>query len=250
MFAIPFLPPLPLAGIFSSFVISDPVGKGIVLLLIVASIAVWTIMLQKGLELRQSSRADEAFFHAFERQRHPLELYVRQELEPHAKASPMARVYDEACRATAREITARAARQNRRLSEINFSAEHLTPAQIDAIRKAAECAAADQCLLLESQMTALGSAYTIAPMMGLFGTVWGVMVSFEGMGREGVANLSAVAPGIASALLTTVIGLFVAIPSALGSNFLASRIQFLCSQLENFPDKFASRLQQTFLDED
>ena len=99
-------------------------------------------------------------------------------------------------------------------------------------------------------MTALGSAYTIAPMMGLFGTVWGVMVSFEGMGREGVANLSAVAPGIASALLTTVIGLFVAIPSALGSNFLASRIQFLCSQLENFPDKFASRLQQTFLDED
>ena len=91
---------------------------------------------------------------------------------------------------------------------------------------------------------------TIAPMMGLFGTVWGVMVSFEGMGKQGMANLSAVAPGIASALLTTVVGLLVAIPTAVGSNFLANRIQFLCVQLENFPDKFASRLQQTFLDED
>ena len=57
-------------------------------------------------------------------------------------------------------------------------------------------------------------------------------------------------PGIASALLTTVVGLLVAIPTALGSNHPANRIQFLCVQLENFPDKFASRLQQTFLDED
>lgn len=238
-----------LTSLFYSFSISDPVGKGIVVLLGVASVAVWTIMIQKGFELRQYSRGDERFFHAFERQGHPLELYVHQELGAF-QDSPMARVYVEACRATTREITARAARQNRRLAEINFSAEHLTPAQIDAVRKAAECAAADQCLLLESQMSKLGSAYTIAPMMGLFGTVWGVMMSFEGMGKAGMANLSAVAPGIASALLTTVIGLIVAIPSALGSNLLTSNIQFQCSQLENFPDKFASRLQQTFLDED
>ena len=239
----------PLASLFYSFSISDPVGKAIVLILVVASIAVWTIMLQKGIELRQCARGDERFFHAFERQNHPLELYVHQELGAF-QDSPMARVYAEACCAIQREIMARAKRQNRQLSEINFSAEHLTPAQIDAVRKAAECAAADQCVLLETQMTTLGSTYTIAPMMGLFGTVWGVMKSFEGMGQEGMANLSAVAPGIASALLTTVIGLVVAIPSALGSNALAARIQFLCIQLENFPDKFASRLQQTFLDED
>ena len=249
MFPPTILPGLPLANVFYSFLISDFVGKLIVLALVVASICVWTLMIQKGLELHSSNKADQRFARAFAEQSHPLELYVHRELERFGD-SPMARVYAEACRATQREITARAARKNRHLSEINFSAEHLTPAQIDAIRKAAECAAADQALLLETHMTSLGSAYTIAPMMGLFGTVWGVMVAFEGMGKQGMANLSAVAPGIASALLTTVVGLLVAIPTALGSNHLANRIQFLCVQLENFPDKFASRLQQTFLDED
>lgn len=244
-----FACPPPLANVFYSFLISDGVGKFIVVFLLVISIGVWTLMLQKFIELRQYDRNDSRFFRAFERQGHPMEMYVHQDLELHPD-SPMACVYAEACRATQREITARAARHNRQLSEINFSTEHLTPLQIDAIRKAAECAAADQASLLESHMSILGSAYTIAPMLGLFGTVWGVMAAFEGMGQQGMANLSAVAPGIASALLTTVVGLVVAIPTAFGSNYLASRIQFLCIQLENFPDKFASRLQQTFLNED
>ncbi len=84
-------------------------------------------------------------------------------------------------------------------------------------------------------------------MLGLFGTVWGVMVAFESMGKQGMANLSAVAPGISSALLTTVVGLVVAIPSAFGSNKLNEKIRFLSVQMENFTDKFATRLQQSFL---
>ncbi len=96
-------------------------------------------------------------------------------------------------------------------------------------------------------MAWLGSAYTVAPMMGLFGTVWGVMIAFESMGQQGMANLSAVAPGIASALLTTVVGLVVAIPSAIGSNKLNEKIRFLGIQMENFSEKFAARLQQSFL---
>ena len=96
-------------------------------------------------------------------------------------------------------------------------------------------------------MALLGSTYTVAPMMGLFGTVWGVMVSFNAMGTEGAANLSAVAPGISSAMLTTVIGLLVAIPSAIGSNLLNEKIRIVGVQLENFADKFAARLQQAFL---
>lgn len=235
---------MPLAGVWYSFQISDPMGKGIVVLLIGASIAAWTIMIQKYMELRKATQADQAFVRAFDRQENPLEIYVRGPSHPD---SPMAKVYSAACLATKREIEAMARKQNRAIQQIDLSRERLTAAQIDGIRKAAECAAADQSLLLESQMAILGSAYTIAPMMGLFGTVWGVMMSFESMGREGMANLSAVAPGIASALLTTVIGLLVAIPSAYGCNKLNESIQFLCVQMENFTDKFATRLQQTFL---
>ena len=125
--------------------------------------------------------------------------------------------------------------------------ERLTALQIDAIRKVAECAAADQILLLEDQMAWLGSAYTVAPMLGLFGTVWGVMTAFEAMGQQDGADITAVAPGIASALLTTVVGLIVAIPSAIGNNKLNEKIRFLGIQMENFAEKFATSLQQAFL---
>ena len=235
---------LPVAGVIYSFQISDGVGKAIVLFLVLASIAVWTIMLAKHLELRRAEKADQLFIHAFDRQENPLEIFVRGPAHP---LSPLARVYAAACVAVKREFESQARKQHRALNQIDLSQERLTALQIDAIRKVAECAAADQILLLEDQMAMLGSAYTIAPMLGLFGTVWGVMVSFEAMGKQGMANLSAVAPGISSALLTTVVGLVVAIPSAFGSNKLNEKIRFLSIQMENFSEKFAARLQQSFL---
>ncbi|HHX97510.1 MAG: MotA/TolQ/ExbB proton channel family protein [Kiritimatiellia bacterium] len=236
---------LPLGNVLIyAYNLSDPVGKGIVLFLVGASILVWTIMAAKHLELRRAERADQAFSHAFDRQNNPMEIYVRGPAHPN---SPMAKVYAAACLAVKREFETQANKQNRTLSQIDLSQERLTALQIDAIRKVAECAAADQTLLLEDQMSMLSSAYTIAPMLGLFGTVWGVMVAFESMGKQGMANLSAVAPGISSALLTTVVGLVVAIPSAFGSNKLNEKIRFLSVQMENFTDKFATRLQQSFL---
>ena len=235
---------LPVAGVIYSFQISDGVGKAIVVFLVLASIAVWTIMIAKHLELRRAEKADQLFIHAFDRQENPLEIFVRGPAHP---LSPLARVYAAACVAVKREFESQARKQHRALNQIDLSQERLTALQIDAIRKVAECAAADQILLLEDQMAMLGSAYTIAPMLGLFGTVWGVMVSFEAMGKQGMANLSAVAPGISSALLTTVVGLVVAIPSAFGSNKLNEKIRFLSIQMENFSEKFAARLQQSFL---
>ena len=235
---------LPVAGIFYSFQVSDAVGKGIVVFLVIASIWVWTIMFAKHFELMRAERVDRDFVRAFDRQVNPLEIFVRGPAHP---ASPMAKVYAAGCVAVKREFESQASKQNRALSQIDLSQERLTALQIDAIRKVAECAAADQILLLEDQMSWLGSAYTVAPMLGLFGTVWGVMVAFESMAQQGAANISAVAPGIASALLTTVIGLLVAIPSAIGNNKLNEKIRFLGIQMENFADKFATSLQQAFL---
>ena len=113
-------------------------------------------------------------------------------------------------------------------------------------RGVAECEAADQVLLLEDQMGNLATCYTLAPMCGLFGTVWGVMVTFHAMGDGGMANLASVAPGISSAMLTTLIGLLVAMPTAIGSNVLNQRIHLVSTQMENFTDRFVARLQQSF----
>ena len=235
---------LPVAGVLWAFNISDPIGKLIVLILIGASILAWSIMLGKYIELRKVEKADEHFAHVFERQENPLEIYVRGPAHPD---SPMAKVYAAACLAVKREFESQASKHHRTLNQIDLSQEHLSALQIDSIRKVAECAVADQILLLETQMSMLGSTYTIAPMLGLFGTVWGISVSFEQMAKQGSANLSEAAPGISSALLTTIVGLVVAIPSAYGCNKLNEKIRFLSIQLENFVDKFTTRLQQSFL---
>lgn len=236
---------LPLANMLvESFLRSDTMGKGIVVALIGGSIWAWSIMVNKFTELLKVERADQGFARAFLKQGNALELFVRG--ARHA-GSPLARVYEVACVATRREFETQARKQNRVMDAIDLGSEKLTAAQIESIRKVAECEAADQMALLDSSMSFLGSIYTLAPMGGLFGTVWGIMAAFAAMGKEGTVNLGSVAPGVSSALLTTVIGLVVAIPSAFGSNYLNNRLAFLTTQLENFPAKFAARLQQDFL---
>ena len=245
MISPPTIPPLPLGNIlFDAFMISDPFGQFIVGVLVFASIIAWSIMFHKYIELQKVAQSDRLFLRAFNARLHPLELFLEENV---SSDSPMGKVYLSACHAVRREFEARAKKEKRDLHQIDLSQERLTALQIDAIRKVAECAAADQYLLLENMMTLLGSVYTLAPMLGLFGTVWGVMVAFHGMGAQGMANLSAVAPGVSSALLTTVIGLLVAMPSAYGCNKLNDHIRFLGVQLENFTDTFAARLQQSFL---
>lgn len=234
--------------LFNAFFQSDTVGKIIVILLLVLSCIAWSVIIRKIVEMRKIHAADADFSHAFNGQRNPLELFVRNRSFPN---SALEQVYRAACEATQHEFESSADKQNRPVGDrFDLSEEKLTLAQIESIRKVAACTASDQCILLADQMDVIATSYTVAPMLGLFGTVWGVMVAFIAMGQQGVANLSAVAPGIASALLTTVLGLVVAIPAVFMNNILTRRFNFVSSQVEDFPEKFAVRLQQSFLYEE
>ena len=234
--------------IFDAFRQSDFVGQVIVIVLIGISCVSWSVVARKLREIHRIRAADADFSHAFTGQKNPLELFVRNRSFAN---SALEQVYRAACEATQHEFEATADKQNRPLADrIDLSEEKLTLAQIESIRKVAACTASDQCILLADDIDVVSTAYTVAPMLGLFGTVWGVMVAFVAMGQQGVANLSAVAPGIASALLTTVLGLIVAIPAVVMNNLLIRSVNFVSSQLEDFPEKFAVRLQQTFLYEE
>ena len=96
-------------------------------------------------------------------------------------------------------------------------------------------------------MGILATAVSASPLLGLLGTVWGVLDAFGAMAVAGAANLSAVAPGISAALLTTVVGLLVAIPSAIGYNVLTSKIRELAVQMDNFAQEFVAELQRRFV---
>jgi biopolymer transport protein ExbB len=91
-------------------------------------------------------------------------------------------------------------------------------------------------------------AITGGPFLGLLGTVWGVMNTFAAMAEAGEANIMAIAPGVASALSTTVFGLIVAIPALFGYNFLASRIKKITADMDIFLDQFLLRVENTYGD--
>jgi biopolymer transport protein TolQ len=239
------LPVFPVANLWAAYQISSFFsGKLIVLVLIGASAVAWAVMLTKHFELKAAQGQSDQFQAAFRRETYPLALFVRRQQFP---LSPIYQVYKAGCSAIGGELEASGKETSDLFSQ---EAEHrrieLTPLQVEVVRRVTERTVADQVLAMENRMGFLMTAVSVSPLLGLLGTVWGVLEAFGAMANSGSANLSAVAPGISAALLTTVIGLLVAIPSTIGYNLLAGRIRKLAVQMDNFSQEFASGLQRSF----
>jgi biopolymer transport protein TolQ len=118
----------------------------------------------------------------------------------------------------------------------------LSPAQLEVLRLMMEKEEGVERDHLAQGIQWLAIFATVAPLLGLLGTVMGVMNSFIGVAAAGSANISAVAPGVAEALLTTVAGLIVAIPAAIGYNYFVGRLNLFMSELEGFSSEFIGTL--------
>lgn len=97
---------------------------------------------------------------------------------------------------------------------------------------------------LETKMTFLATTGSVAPLLGLFGTIWGVMDSFAAIGATQSTNIAAVAPGIAEALLTTAVGLIAAIPALIAYNKFSHDIDHMAAKMETFSDEFTAILSR------
>lgn len=236
------MPILPLANIWYAFTESDPSGKAIIYILLATSVYAWTIMVSKYGDLKRARIMSGKFVQAYRRDGQPLGLFLQRQRYPE---SPVYRVYEKACMAVGIELESRDGHSDS--LSLGASAPQLNQLQLGAVRNASEREVADQVLELEQKMGILATAVSAGPLMGLLGTVWGVMNAFTSMAVQGSANLSAVAPGIASALLTTVVGILVALPSAIGYNMLTSQIRNLTVQMDNFADALVADMQRVFI---
>jgi biopolymer transport protein TolQ len=97
---------------------------------------------------------------------------------------------------------------------------------------------------LEKFLTFLATTGSTAPFIGLFGTVWGIMTSFHGIGQSGSASLAVVAPGISEALVATAIGLVAAIPAVMGYNHFLNKVNVLIGEMDNFSQEFLNIVQR------
>ncbi len=114
----------------------------------------------------------------------------------------------------------------------------------DNVARALRRASTQETQRLEKYLTFLATTGSTAPFIGLFGTVWGIMDSFIGIGETGSASLAVVAPGISEALIATAIGLVAAIPAVVAYNYFVSKVNYLTGEMDNFSQEFLNIVQR------
>ena len=230
-----------------SFILDHTTTAGWVIcgILVILSMGSWAAMVSKLRQVRLARRENRVFIHDLKRSPHPLARLTAD--EPYDLA-PVYHVYHEGCRELCFYLLGSDAIDStftRRLQ----TAGRITPSQMASVREAMDRAVGEATLRLESNLGIVATALTGAPFLGLLGTVWGVMDSFSGLAyAHSGTGLQALAPGLSAAMLTTVAGLIVAIPSMFGYNYLVSRIRELVARMEHFEAQFASILDRHFVD--
>ncbi|MDD2850636.1 MAG: protein TolQ [Desulfuromonadaceae bacterium] len=116
---------------------------------------------------------------------------------------------------------------------------------VENVSRALRRATNSEITRLEKYLTFLATTGSTSPFIGLFGTVWGIMTAFEGIGKTGSASLAVVAPGIAEALIATAIGLVAAIPAVMAYNHFQHKIRVLINEMDSFSSEFLNIVQRT-----
>jgi len=228
------LPPNLLAENGLRFALQESTTPGLVIcaILVVLSCFSWTVMITKIRTVRRAHRANLRFYKAFREAPSPLALLPG--IQDYAD-SPMARVYKATAQEVSRDLIGSTVADENFLMRLQ-GAGSLNPSQMKAITVSMERSIAECAQKLEGQMPLLATAVSGAPFLGLLGTVWGVMDTFGAvaMANGGTPGLQVMSPGVAAALLTTVVGLLVAIPAMFGYNFLVNSIRGMIVRLDNF----------------
>jgi biopolymer transport protein TolQ len=231
------------SGLIFAYQESTGPGKVVLLTLFLGSIFSWSVMITKLRQVHVAKKRGQAFLERFRDQRQPLRIYEDQ---TRFEGAPVFHVYKAGCRELTFHLLGSSEVDETFRARVE-DAHKISPAQMRVVSSAMERAVGESALRLESQMILLATAVSGAPFLGLLGTVWGVMDTFSGVATAGSANLSAMAPGVSAALITTVTGLLVAIPAMFGYNFLVTSIRAMIVDMDNFAAELASEFEHKFV---
>jgi len=216
---------------------ATPEGKAIILCLLIFSIIAWSVMIAKALQMRRAKRLNQFFNAEFRTQKNVLDVFDRR---IQAAGCPLFMVYQ----AGSLELDARL-----KNSDGNGRKNFVSLKGMEHVKRSLENTVSQESLKLESGLILLAIAVSGAPFLGLLGTVWGVMSTFGHIAQQGSATMAAMAPGVAAALITTVAGLLVAIPSMFGYNWLVHTLRVLTVDLDNFAQELVSKMETEYLEE-
>jgi biopolymer transport protein TolQ len=221
------------------------VARIVLCILLILSVYSWAIIFKKSSQFSRIDSQTSRFLQIF---RAGGGLPSPSTLRASAGGTPLAAVYQ----AGYRELEAQMSTSNVRTPVAPGIAAAPAAASTgrlknpNAVGVEMHLAAADEVRRLENGMSWLATTGSVSPFIGLFGTVWGVMDAFAGLGDAGTASLRAVAPGIAEALITTAAGLFAAIPAVIAYNHYLSSIRGVATRMDNFASEFVSKIETIY----
>lgn len=196
---------------------SGPVAKVVLLILLIFSVLSWAIILSKWAALRRARTQSGRFIRAFRKaQRLQDVMAVSEQFKP----SPLVPVFE------------------------NGFQEFRRGQSLVAAQRATQIASSEELTRLERRLPWLATTGAVTPFIGLFGTVWGIIDAFHGLGTAGAATLRAVAPGISEALITTAAGLFAAIPAVIAYNQFTHHMREFGARMDDFSLELLNALER------
>ena len=210
-----------------------PVAAGVLLLLGVFSLVSWAVIIFKGLALRRAYADSRTFLDVFRKSSKFSEV---NSVCAQLAASPLVGVFQ----AGYHEVN----QQVRPPGKDAATPAKPTVRSLESLSRALVRAATVESTRLDRRLSFLASTASVTPFVGLFGTVWGIMNAFHGLGNVQQATLAMVAPGIAEALIATAMGLFAAIPAVIAYNRYADQVSRIELRYDTFVEELSTILQR------
>ena len=210
------------------------VTRFVLAVLLIFSIWSWGIIFSKSLLLRKIRKESRTFWKVFRRGQNLSEIRTACET---LRFTPLAPVF-----AAGADLLLPVPGKLQSQGSLALMAS--TGVSVATVQRTVQRAAAAQLTRLERRMTFLATTASVAPFIGLFGTVWGVMTSFAGLANANSASLRAVAPGIADALIATAFGLFAAIPAVIAYNQFVYQVRNLGGQLDDLQNEIIATAER------
>jgi len=199
---------------------SGLVAKVVLIILLIFSVFSWAIILSKWASLRRARTQSGRFLRAFRKaQRLQDVMTVSDQFRP----SPLVTVFE------------------------NGYKEYNRGQSLTAVQRATQIASSEELTRLERRLPWLATTGAVTPFIGLFGTVWGIIDAFHGLGTANAATLRAVAPGISEALITTAAGLFAAIPAVIAYNQFTHHMREFGARMDDFSLELMNALERNLV---
>lgn len=196
------------------------VGKFVLVMLMVFSIVSWAVIIFKMLEYAKARKHGQRFVEYFRKTKNFADISKYSSMIPQ---NPLSEIFKSGFRSLSQQFAA--VKEGKSLN-------------VPVLERSLLQASNSEIIKLERLNGFLATTASATPFIGLFGTVWGIMLAFQEIGLQQNANLATVAPGIAEALINTALGLFAAIPAVIFYNLLLNKLKVLISEMDDFTSEF------------